>query len=451
MDPSRPVLFHGLLLENFINMPSAGIWLALAIMGALICLSALMAASEIAFFSISQAEKTALRESDEQDDARLLRLLEKPRYLLSTILIGNNIVNIGVIIISYFIITGIFNFQDVIVGGFTIPKVAFDFLINVLIVTFFLVLFGEAIPKVYATHNKMRIARAVSPFFSGLNKILAPVNYILVGSTSIIEKRIKRHSSEIDVEEINKAIEITVENKESKNDANMLKGIVHFGNLTVKQIMRPRMEVAAADINWEFPELLAYVRETGYSRLPVYRGDMDHVEGVLYVKDLIEHLDEKPNYVWQELIRESLHTPETKRIDDMLRDFQETRKHLAVVVDEFGGTQGIITLEDIVEEVVGDISDEFDDHTDSNIKRLADGSFIVEGVCPLADFFKGTNTDSELFENVRGDAETIGGLLLELKGRFPKAGETIRHDSVVFRVLSVKNNRIEKIKVEPAS
>ncbi|MFN8277240.1 MAG: gliding motility-associated protein GldE [Chitinophagales bacterium] len=447
MDPSRPVL--SLILQaSLMNMPTPGVWMAILVMAMLIGLSAFMAASEIAFFSITQGEKITLRESDDAADQRLFRLLEKPRYLLSTILIGNNIVNIGVIIISYFIITGIFNFQDVPVGGLVIPKSAFDFLINVIIVTFFLVLFGEAIPKVYATHNKMRIALSVAGFFAVLNRLFSPINFILVGSTSLIEKKIKKYNAEIDVDEINKAIDITVQNKESRNDANMLKGIVHFGNLTVKQVMRPRMDVAAADIDWNFEELVKYVRETGYSRLPVYRGDMDHIEGVLYVKDLLEHLEKNKDFHWQQLIRESLHTPETKRIDDMLRDFQESRKHLAVVVDEFGGTQGIITLEDIVEEVVGDIKDEFDEHTDANIRALPDGSWLVEGACPVDDFFRALEISEENFETLRGDAETVAGLLLEIKGRFPKAGETVKQQNLTFKILSLRNNRIDKIKVE---
>jgi gliding motility-associated protein GldE len=409
-----------------------------------------MAASEIAFFSITNVERDELRESDEEADQRLVKLLDRPRYLLSTILIGNNVVNIGVIVLSYFLITAIFNFRDVEMGPFVLPKSAFDFLVNVVVVTFFLVLFGEAIPKVYAAHNKINIARSVSGFFVLLNRIFYPINYVLVSSTSIIEKRIKRHNAEIDIEEINKAIEITVENKSSGNDVKMLKGIVHFGNLTVKQIMRQRMEVAAADIEWDYERLLNYVREVGYSRIPVYKDNIDQIEGVLYIKDLLEHINQSSTFGWQKLIREALHAPETKKIDDMLREFQESRKHLAVVVDEFGGTSGIVTLEDIVEEVIGDIKDEFDESTESNIRKVNDYTYIIEGATPLVDFAKAINRQADHFDEIREDAETVAGLLLELKGRIPKSGDEIKHQDLTFRVLSVKNYRIEKVKLEIA-
>ena len=429
-------------------MPSFNVIVSCVIGLLLVCCSAMMSGSEIAFFSITNVERDELRESEEAIDKRLIKLLDKPRYLLSTILIANNVVNIGVIVISYFIITSIFNFQDITLGSVVISKSVFDFLINVIIVTFFLVLFGEAIPKVYASHNKMSIAKSMSGFFVLLNRIFYPLNYVLVSSTSVIERRIKRHNAEIDIEEINKAIEITVENKESGNDIKMLKGIVHFGNLTVKQIMRQRMEVAAADITWEYDELLNYVREQGYSRIPVYSENIDQIQGVLYIKDLLEHINQSNSFGWQKLIRDPLHAPETKKIDDMLREFQETRTHLAIVVDEFGGTSGIVTLEDIVEEVIGDIKDEFDESTDTNIRKLSDDTYIVEGITPLHDFTKALNLQADHFDEVREDAETVAGMLLEIRGRIPKSGDEIKYEQFNFRVLSIKNNRIEKVKLE---
>jgi putative hemolysin len=431
-------------------MPSAGVIISCFVGFFLVLCSALMSGSEIAFFSISNVERDELRESEDDSDKRVIKLLDKPRYLLSTILIGNNVVNIGVIVISYFIITSVFNFRDVNIGSFMIPKTVFDFLINVLIVTFFLVLFGEAIPKVYASHNKIKIARFMAGFFINLNRLFYPLNYVLVSSTLVIEKRIKRHNAEIDIDEINKAIEITVDNKESGNEVKMLKGIVHFGNLTVKQIMRQRMEVAAADITWDYEELLNYVRDQGYSRIPVYSENIDQIQGVLYVKDLLEHINQSKTFGWQKLIRDPLHAPENKKIDDMLREFQETRTHLAIVVDEFGGTSGIVTLEDIVEEVIGDIKDEFDESTDTNIRKLNDDTYIIEGITPLNDFTKALNLQTDHFEEIREDAETVAGLLLELRGRIPKAGDEISYEQFNFRVLSIKNNRIEKVKLEIA-
>ncbi len=430
-------------------MPTPGVIISCVVGFLLVVCSGLMSGSEIAFFSITNVERDELRESEDDLDQRVLKLLDKPRYLLSTILIGNNIVNIAVIVISYFIITSLFNFQDIVIGPFLVPKSVFDFLVNVLIVTFFLVLFGEAVPKVYASHNKMKIAKAMAGFFTILNRIFYPINYLIVGSTSVIERRIKRHNAEMDIEEINKAIEITVENKDdSGNDAKMLKGIVHFGNLTVKQIMRQRMEVAAADITWDYEELLNYVREVGYSRIPVYHENIDQIEGVLYVKDLLEHINQSKTFGWQKLIRPPLHAPETKKIDDMLREFQETRTHLAIVVDEFGGTSGIVTLEDIVEEVIGDIKDEFDESTDTGIRKLNEDTYIIEGTTPLNDFTKALNLQADHFDDVREDAETVAGMLLELKGRIPKAGDEINYEQFSFRVLGIKNNRIEKVKLE---
>ena len=430
-------------------MPTTGVIVSCVVGFLLVVCSGLMSGSEIAFFSITNVERDELRESEDILDQRVIKLLDKPRYLLSTILIGNNIVNIAVIVISYFIITSLFNFQDIVIGPFLVPKSVFDFLINVLIVTFFLVLFGEAVPKVYASHNKFKIAKAMAGFFTILNRIFYPINYLIVGSTSVIERRIKRHNAEMDIEEINKAIEITVENKDdSGNDAKMLKGIVHFGNLTVKQIMRQRMEVAAADITWDYEELLNYVREVGYSRIPVYHENIDQIQGVLYVKDLLEHINQSKTFGWQKLIRPPLHAPETKKIDDMLREFQETRTHLAIVVDEFGGTSGIVTLEDIVEEVIGDIKDEFDESTDTGIRKLNEDTYIIEGTTPLNDFTKALNLMSDHFDDVREDAETVAGLLLELRGRIPKAGDEINYEQFSFRVLGIKNNRIEKVKLE---
>ena len=455
MDPG-PLVLHlhspllTVFLSSFVNMPSLTVIISCFVGVILVLCSALMSGSEIAFFSITHAERDALRESEDEREKRVAKLLDRPRYLLSTILIANNVVNIGVIIISYFIITSLFNFHDVAFQYFTIPRSTFDFLINVLIVTFFLVLFGEAIPKVYASHNKMKIAKVMSRLFALMNRAFYPLNYVLVSSTSLIEKRIKRHNAEMDIEEINKAIDITVENKESGNDIKMLKGIVHFGNLTVKQVMRQRMEVAAADITWDFEVLLKYVREVGYSRIPVYTENIDQIQGILYIKDLLEHTNQGPDFGWQKLIRDPLHAPETKKIDDMLREFQESRKHLAIVVDEFGGTCGIVTMEDIVEEVIGDIKDEFDESTDSNIRKLDEHTYIIEGTMPINDFIKVLNIEPHLFDDIREDAETLAGLLLEIKGRIPKSGEEIIFEGFTFRILSMKNNRIEKIKLELA-
>lgn len=407
-----------------------------------------MSASEIAFFSLSNVEVDELRDSEDTKDNRVAKLLDRARYLLSSILITNNLVNIAVVITFYFVTKALFNFRDIDTGFFVLTGGTIDFILNVVIVTFFLVLFGEATPKVYATHNKQKIARFMAPFFVWLVRIYGPINYVLVGSTQVIERRLKKHNAEIDIEEINKAIEITVEEKESKQDASLLKSIVHFGNIMVKQIMRPRNEVSAINDEWDFKQLIDYVKEVGYSRLPVYKESLDHITGVLHIKDLLEHINQGADFGWQSLVRKPLFVPENKKIDDLLREIQENRNHLAIVVDEYGGTSGIVTLEDIVEEVVGDIKDEFDDaNENSGYKKLDDNNYIFEGKTPLMDACKLMDIEPLTFDEVRGEAETLGGLLLELAGRIPKGGEEYKYLEFTFKVLSIQNNRIEKLKV----
>lgn len=437
-----------LLLDVF-HTPTTSVWWSFLAILLLISSSAIISASEVAFFSITEAEREDLEESEDTSDNKLANLLVKPKYLLSTILVTNNLVNIGVIVISYFIITKTVTFEDIQMGPIVLPSAVFDFLVNIVIVTFFLVLFGEALPKVYATHNKLSYARWVTPMFSVLSSILAPVNYLLVNSTALIEKRIKRHNAEIDIEEINRAIDITVDNKESQNDVRMLKGIVHFGNITVRQIMRPRREVMAADASWDFVTLMDFVKENNYSRLPVFEESIDNVLGVLYIKDLLEHLHQKADFGWQKLVRETLHTPENKKIDDLLREFQATRKHLAVVVDEYGGTSGIVTMEDVVEEVIGDIKDEYDEGFESSIRKNVDGSMIVDGVMPLGELARALGYNPDYFEEVKGDAETLAGLLLERFGKIPRNGDEITFEDFTYKVLAFKSNRIEKVKMTP--
>ncbi len=436
-----------ILHQPIFNQFSTGVLIANLIILILIICSAIMSASEIAFFSLSNVEVDSLRESEDGADNRVGKLLDRPRYLLSTILISNNMVNIGVVVTSYYVTRKMFNFHDFELGSFIVPGYILEFLWNVLIVTFFLVLFGEATPKVYATHNKVKIARAMSGVLQWMVRIFEPVNYVLVESTMVLERKLKRYNSEIDIEEINKAIEITVEKKESKQDAKLLKGIVHFGNIMVKQVMRPRTEVVAVDFDFDFKQLMNFVKENGYSRYPVYKENHDNMVGVLNIKDLIEHLNQDETFGWQSLIREPFFVPETKKIDDLLREIQQNRKHLAVVVDEFGGTCGIITLEDIVEEVVGDITDEFDEAVETGFKKIDEKNFLFDGKTPLSDVCRLMEVDVNTFEKIKGESETLAGLLLEVVGRIPKNGEEIKVLNYKFTVISVLNNRIEKVRI----
>ncbi len=287
----------------------------------------------------------------------------------------------------------------------------------------------------------------MSGVFNLLIKFMQPVNYVLVGGTQFLERRLKKYNAEIDIEEINKAIEITVEKKESKQDAKLLKGIVHFGNITVKQIMRPRSEMISLDYSFNFTELMDFVREHGYSRYPVFKENPDNMVGVLNIKDLIEHLNQDETFGWQSLVREPFFVPETKKIDDLLREIQQNRKHLAIVADEYGGTAGIITLEDIVEEVVGDITDEFDEATETGFKKLDERNFLFNGNTPLVDVCRLMEISLDTFDELRGEAETVAGLLLEIVGRIPKNGEEMKILNYKITVVSVLNNRIEKVKI----
>ncbi len=436
-----------IILQSLINAPTTAVFVANGIILVMICCSAVLSATEIAYFSLSNVEVDALRESEDAADNRVGKLLDNSRYLLSTILITNNLVNIGVVVTSYYVTKRMFNFQDFAFRNFILPGYAIEFIWNVLVVTFFLVLFGEATPKVYATHNKVKIARAMSSIMNLMVKLMQPVNFILVGGTQSIEKRLKRHNAEIDIEEINKAIEITVEKKESKQDAKLLKGIVHFGNIMVKQVMRPRTDVISLDYDFNFNELMAFVRENGYSRYPVFKENPDNVVGVLNIKDLIEHLNQDGNFGWQSMVREPFFVPETKKIDDLLREIQQNRKHLAVVVDEYGGTCGIITLEDIVEEVVGDITDEFDEATETGFRKVDDKNFLFDGKTPLTDACRLMEIELDTFEEIKGESESLAGLILEIAGRIPKNGEELRMNNYKFTIISVLNNRIEKVKI----
>ncbi|HWB64626.1 MAG TPA: gliding motility-associated protein GldE [Chitinophagales bacterium] len=439
--------FHFILLQAFFNAPTGAIVAANLAIVVLIGISGLMSASEIAFFSFSGAEIATLNESEDPIELRIGRLLAKPRYLLSTIVITNNLTNIGVVITSYFVTRKMLNFNDVALGNFTIPAYVIEFLWNLVVVTFLLMLFGEATPKVYAAHNKMKIARAMSGIMILMNRFYYPLNWVLVGSTKQLEKRLKRQNTEIDIEEINKAIEITVAKKESSQDVKLLKGIVHFGNITVRQVMRPRTEIAAIDEDLNFKQVIAYIKETGYSRLPVYKETPDNIVGVLNIKDLLEHLNQDETFGWQSLAHKPFFVPEGKKIDDLLREIQQNRRHMAIVVDEFGGTSGVITLEDIIEEVVGDIRDEFDDSREEEFKKLDDRTFMFGGNTPLNDACRLMEISENAFDEARDEAETLAGLVLELTRRIPKNGEEVKFAPFKFTVVSVLNNRIEKIKI----
>ncbi len=406
-----------------------------------------MSGSEVAFFSLSPRQVDDLKKQEDKKSQRILQLLKSPPYLLSTILIGNNLVNVGIIISSFYLTDLIFNLSNQVVFGVEINSGFLNVLINVVLVTFMLVLFGEVIPKIYATQNNIKLASFMARPLLVLKRFFSPLSAILVNSTDFIEKRIGKMGSEISIEDLDRAIDLTTDDEATNQEIKMLKGVVKFGNLSVKQIMRSRVDMVGVEIQTGYKELLELIKSSGYSRIPVYEEDYDHIKGVLYVKDMLGVLDAPDDFYWQDLIREPFYVPENKKIDDLLREIQEKRIHMAIVVDEYGGTEGLVTLEDIVEEVVGEIKDEFDDLIEMSFQKIDENNFIFEGKTPINDVCKIMNLDPEAFEEVKGDADSLGGLMLEIAGRIPNREDELNYDQFSFRVLEVGNNRIERVKV----
>jgi putative hemolysin len=452
-----------LLFQVASSAPWDGLLLLFLIFCILITCSGLVSASEVAYFSLGLKEVKALEEQDTHASKRALALKQKPRYLLATILIANNFVNIAIVIVADQILKSLIG-PDVLlmVGtwlyknifyGFSTPEVlaeGFNFLITVVGVTFILLLFGEAMPKIYATLNKLKIVHFMSGPLTLLLYIFSPVSKILVGWSTAMESRLSNSAAagSTSKEDIDAAIDLTVSGTSAAavREADILKGIVNFGDTSAKQIMRPRMDIVAIEEQLNFKEVMKIVRESGYSRLPVYREELDAIIGILYVKDLLSFTEEKESFAWQQLIRNSvLFVPESKKIDELLREFQEKRVHLGVIVDEYGGTAGIATLEDIMEEVVGEIKDEFDQDEEVDYVRIADNSYIFDGKTLLNDVCRITGISTNFFDDFRGEADSIGGLILEMTGTIPTSEKEISLSHINLKVISVTKRRIEKV------
>ena len=423
----------------------------------------MISASEVAYFSLGIKDIKDLEEENSISSKRALHLKEKPRYLLATILISNNFVNVAIVIVASQILRfwigentlltiGTWLHHNVFYGLSHPTALAeiFNFLITVVGITFVLVLFGEAMPKIYATLSKLKMVHLMSGPLSFLMWILNPLSKILVGWSTAMEKSLRSNNnqSHTSKEDIDAAIDLTMTHNtpNATQEADILKGIVNFGDISAKQIMHPRMDIVALDENEGFKEVMKTVKDSGYSRLPVYRDDLDNIIGILYVKDLLAHTDENEMFNWQNLIRLSvLFVPESKKIDELLREFQFKRVHMAVIVDEYGGTAGIATLEDIMEEVVGDIKDEFDQEEDVDYIRISENNYIFEGKTLLNDVCRIIGQNAGFFDNVRGDADSLGGLILEIVGTIPNSEKEITITNVTLKVVSVTKRRIEKI------
>lgn len=413
---------------------------ALSIVVLLIC-SGLISASEVAFFSMGHQDKLALESENSSSSKHILELLAMPRYLLSTILISNNSVNIAVVLIS-----------NVLLKNFippTIDPIA-HFLITVVLVTFVLLLFGEVAPKVYANQNNLFVARLMSRPLKLLVKLFFPLSWPLVNSTQLVENRLRGrvNPNPISQEDIASAIELTVrDNKYAEQEAGMLKGIVRFGNTAAAEIMKPRLYMVAVDSESSFQEVVNIFKEETYSRIPVYENDLDHIKGIIHAKDMLEHLGKNESINWHDLIRPPFIVPEMKKIDDLFHDFQEKRTHMAIVVDEYGGTKGLVTMEDVLEEIVGEIQDEFDEPEELQYKKIDDYTYDFDGSTPIMDICRILELPADFFDDMREGAETLAGLILVLKGTIPTINTPIECKNYTLITRAASDRRIEKVRI----
>jgi gliding motility-associated protein GldE len=391
----------------------------------------------VAFFSITARDLEELKEKKHPRLDSLTELLDHPKTLLATILIANNFINVGIVILSKFLSDSLFDFSSN-------EELGLFFQIGV--ITFLILLFGEVLPKVYATKNTVGFGLFMCGPMFVLRRIFKPVSMVLVRSTGFFERRLQTRGEALSVDDLSQALEITSNEESPQEEQKILEGIVKFGSTNVKQIMKPRMDVVSAERETNYTELMETILNSGFSRIPVYRESFDQVEGILYVKDLLPHVDAKDDFNWQSLLREPFFVPENKKIDDLLREFQDKKIHLAVVVDEYGGTSGIVTLEDIIEEIVGEISDEFDDE-ELYYSKLDEHNYVFEAKVHLTDFFRVIDADDEDFEEHLDEAETLAGLLLEVAGKFPEKDEEFTFKHYRFKVESLDGRRMKRIKV----
>ena len=406
MDPDPASFLHSIDFEFLFGI--------IAIVVLLAC-SAFISGSEVALFSLSQKDIDDISNKDYNSGTLISRLLEKPKKLLATILVANNFVNIAIVIIFS-------SFSGRLFNG--IESSVLRFVLEVVVVTFFILLFGEVLPKIYANRNNMEFAKKVAIPISIMNNILSPISVPMRNGILFIEKKLNVQKGNFSVDQLSQALELTSQNDTTDGEQKILEGIVTFGNTEVRQVMSPRIDVFALNIEETFSQVMPKIVEKGYSRIPVYKENIDQIEGILFIKDLIPHIDSE-DFDWTKLLRQPFFVPENKKLDDLLKDFQGMKSHLAVVVDEYGGTSGIISLEDVLEEIVGDISDEFDDE-DLIYSQIDDKNFLFEGKISLKDFYRIIEVDENEFESKKGEAETLAGFLLEISGNFPKKRQKIK-------------------------
>lgn len=428
MDPEPSLLFSTNLDANLI-IGFVGIFV-------LLFLSAIVSGAEVALFSLSQQDIDNSLNDNPAKGKIISNLLDKPKKLLATLLVANNFFNIGVVILFAYIGQNIFA---------NVGSPAFKFTLEVILVTFLILLFGEVLPKVYASRNSVRFAKRVAYPLAFLDKVLSPISLPMRAVTIYFQNKLGKQKSNFSVNQLSQALELTDSEGTSTEEQKILEGIVSFGNTDTKQVMSPRIDIFALEISETFSEIYPKIIETGFSRIPVYRDNIDQIEGVLFVKDLLPHID-KEEFDWTSLIREAFFVPENKKLDNLLKDFQSLKSHLAIVVDEYGGTSGLVSLEDVIEEIVGDISDEFDDEN-LNFSQIDENNFLFEGKINLKDFYRIVDVDEDVFEAHKGEAETLAGFILEILGNFPKKDQKVPFENCIFTVETVDKKRVKQIKV----
>lgn len=413
-----------------------GVVISISVLIVLLACSAMLSGSEVAFFSLTPTDLQYFEDKNTLSGKLLLKHMQTPEHLLATILIGNNFVNVGIVILAAYITPSLIEFGE---------PVWVKFVFEVLGITALILFFGEILPKVYASRFSRNVAEAMSYPITVLKAIFRPLSSILVRSTGFVNRRMGKKTGNISLDDLSQALQLTSD--EITEEKDLLEGIVKFGNISAAEIMKSRVDVIDIDINADYNKVLAEIVEWGYSRMPIYENTPDNVKGVLYVKDLLPFLDCGKDFKWQELIRAPYFVPETKKIDDLLEEFQLNKIHVAIIVDEYGGTSGIVTLEDILEEIVGELADENDEDELFYVVE-PDGSIIFEGKILLKDFHKVTEIDESEFEKIKGEAETLAGLILEIKGEIPEKNDRIRYGDYLFTVVAVDSRRIRKLRFE---
>lgn len=438
-DPEPLIGLLSVVLNNFFTGFTVNAIIGLVVLCLLLIASALISSSETAFFSLQPADIDELESCDDAKSRLVLRLREKPKTLLATILIGNNFVNVTITLLSTYIMAQLFDMENH-------PMAAF--LLEVVVVTSLILIVGEITPKIYASKRPIKMARFVARMLNFLNVFFKPLSRLLVSSTSFMDKHLEKKKGEISMEDLSTAVDIATEESTAPiEEKQMLKGIASFSEKEVSGVMIPRVDIIGVEKDMEFTEMLAIVIKSGFSRIPVYDGTLDQVEGILYVKDLLPYLDAE-SYEWRKLIRPAFFVPENRKINDLFQDFREKKIHIAIVVDEYGGTSGLITMEDVIEEIVGEINDEFDEaNLEEHYKKLEDGSYLFKAQTSIVDFCKVFGVDEDFFEPMQGEADTLAGLILEIEGRIPEIGFKFNFEKFQMEITDADTKRIKEVKV----